>query len=154
MILTASPADYHCDHEATSRLVQDACFAAPVPNYDTSAYDSAPSTEKIPHLYFTDPAAGIDRDHREVQPQFLIDVESHLQIKRDALACHASQRAWLRRQHGMDDYIETMEQWCRARGALAGLGAAEGFRQYAGHPFPETPLLQDLLRDRVHELPR
>ncbi len=154
MILTASPADYHCDHEATSRLVQDACFAAPVPNYDTSAYDPAPSTEKIPHLYFMDPAAGIDRDHREVMPQFLIDVESHLQIKRDALACHASQRAWLLRQHGMDDYLETMEQWCRARGALAGLGAAEGFRQYAGHPFPETPLLQNLLRDRLHGLPR
>ena len=101
-----------------------------------------------------DPAAGIDRQHREVLPQFLIDVESQLQIKRDALACHASQRAWLRRQHGMDDYIETMEQWCRARGALAGLSAAEGFRQYAGHPFPETPLLQDLLRDRLHELPQ
>ncbi len=153
LILTASPADYHCDHEATSRLVQDACFAASVPNYDTSAYDPAPATERIPHLYFLDPAAGIDRQHRQVLPQFLIDVESHLGIKRDALACHASQRAWLQRQHGMDDYLETMEQWCRARGALADLGAAEGFRQYAGHPFPETPLLQDLLRDRLHELP-
>jgi hypothetical protein len=54
----------------------------------------------------------------------------------------------------MDDYLETMEQWARARGALAGLGAAEGYRQYVGHPFPETPLLQDLLRDRVHELTR
>lgn len=154
MILTASPADYHCDHEATSRLVQDACFAASVPNYDTSDYDPAPATESIPHLYFADPAAGIDREHREVLPQFLIDVGSHLQVKRDALACHASQRAWLKRQHRMDDYIETMEQWCRARGALAGLGAAEGFRQYSGHPFPETPLLQNLLKERLHLLAR
>jgi hypothetical protein len=47
-----------------------------------------------------------------------------------------------------------MEQWARARGALAGLSAGEGLRQYAGHPFPETPLLQNLLGDRVHELPR
>ncbi len=154
MILTASPADYHCDHEATSRLVQDACFAAPVPNYDTSAYDPASATDRIPHLYFVDPAAGIDRDHREVVPQFLIDVGSLLPLKREMLACHASQRAWLQRQHGMDDYLETMEQWARARGVLAGLSAAEGFRQYAGHPFPETPLLQDLLKDRVHALAR
>ena len=152
LILTASPADYHCDHEATSRLVQDACFAASVPNYDTSAYDPAPATESIPHLYFIDPAAGIDREHREVRPQFLVDVDSLLPLKRDMLACHASQRAWLQRQHGMDDYLETMEQWARARGAMAGLGAAEGFRQYAGHPFPESPLLQDLLRNRVHDL--
>jgi LmbE family N-acetylglucosaminyl deacetylase len=154
LIVTAPPADYHCDHEATSRLVQEACFAAPAPNYDTSAYDPAPATETIPHLYFVDPAAGIDREHREVRPQFLIDIESHLQIKREALACHASQRAWLQRQHGMDDYLGMMEQLARERGALGGLGAAEGFRQYAGHPFPETPLLQDLLKDRVHPLPQ
>jgi LmbE family N-acetylglucosaminyl deacetylase len=152
LILTASPADYHCDHEATSRLVQDACFAASVPNYDTSVYDLAPATERIPHLYFVDPAAGIDREHRPVMPQFVVDMDSHLALKREALACHVSQRAWLQRQHGVDDYLEMMEQWCRARGALAGLGAAEGFRQYSGHPFPETPLLQDLLRERVHEL--
>jgi LmbE family N-acetylglucosaminyl deacetylase len=152
LILTASPADYHCDHEATSRLVQDACFAASVPNYDTSAYDPAPATESIPHLYFVDPAAGIDREHREVLPQFLIDVESVLSLKRDMLACHASQRAWLKRQHGMDDYLETMEEWARSRGSLASLGAAEGYRQYVGHPFPESPLLQDLLGDRVHRL--
>jgi LmbE family N-acetylglucosaminyl deacetylase len=154
LVLTASPADYHCDHEAASRLVQDACFAASAPNYDTSAYDPAPATESIPHLYFVDPVAGIDREHRAVLPQFLIDVESLLPLKRDMLACHASQRAWLQRQHGMDDYLETMEQWARERGALAGLGAAEGYRQYVGHPFPETPLLQDLLRDRVRELTR
>lgn len=153
LILTASPADYHCDHEATSRLVQDACFAAPVPNYDTSAYDPAPATDSIPHLYFVDPAAGIDREHRPVRPEFLVDVSTVLALKREMLACHASQRAWLRRQHGMDDYLETMEQWALARGAMAGLGAAEGFRQYAGHPFPASPMLQDLLQVRVHALP-
>src|SRR5690349_3914467 len=32
IVLTASPADYHCDHEATSALVRDACFAASAPN--------------------------------------------------------------------------------------------------------------------------
>src|SRR5579864_4609396 len=26
IVITASPADYHCDHEATSILVRDSCF--------------------------------------------------------------------------------------------------------------------------------
>src|SRR5450631_2412080 len=35
LVLTAAPSDYHCDHEAASALVRDACFAAPAPNYET-----------------------------------------------------------------------------------------------------------------------
>ena len=31
IVLTAAPVDYHCDHEATSVLVRDACFAASNP---------------------------------------------------------------------------------------------------------------------------
>ena len=52
IVLTASPVDYHCDHEATSSLVRDACFAAPAPNYKAG---SAPVLRAIPHLYFLDP---------------------------------------------------------------------------------------------------
>ena len=33
IVITAAPADYHCDHEATSELVRDACFGASAPNY-------------------------------------------------------------------------------------------------------------------------
>ena len=62
LIITASPIDYHCDHEATSRLVRDACFAAPAPNYATPG-GHAPM-KAIPHLYFADPAEGTDRDSR------------------------------------------------------------------------------------------
>ena len=32
-----------------------------------------------------------------------------------ALACHDSQRSWLK-QHGMDDYIESMKRWSARRG--------------------------------------
>src|SRR5260370_15207879 len=37
LVVTASPVDYLCDHEATSALVRDACFVASVPNYATHA---------------------------------------------------------------------------------------------------------------------
>jgi LmbE family N-acetylglucosaminyl deacetylase len=147
IVITASPADYHCDHETTSRLVLDACFAVSAPNYDTSAYTPEPALDAIPHLYFADPAEGTDREGRAILPQFLVDVTSTFDAKREALAAHDSQRAWLMRQHGMDDYLVTMEEWCRARGGLAGVPLGEGFRQYTGHPWPRTPLLQQLLGD-------
>lgn len=152
IVVTASPADYHCDHETTSRLVIDACFAVSAPNYDTSAYGRDPALEAIPHLYFADPAEGTDREGRAVLPQFVVNVASTFTRKRDALAAHDSQRAWLMRQHGMDDYLLTMEEWCRARGGQAGVQFGEGFRQYTGHPWPRTPLLQELLGGAVVHL--
>jgi hypothetical protein len=70
------------------------------------------------------------------------------------LASHASQRNWLMRQHGMDDYIIQMREWTRARGAMAGFAAGEGFRHYTGHPYPVSLLLEDLLQGKVHRLTR
>lgn len=142
IVLTASPVDYHCDHEATSALVRDACFAAPAPNYFSGR---EPVLVRIPHLYFLDPDEGLDRDGNVVMPNFVVDVSEHMERKKQMLACHESQRSWLRKHHGMDNYIETMEQWTRSRGSLAGLTLGEGFRQYRCHPYPQSPLLQELL---------
>lgn len=141
IVLTASPVDYMCDHEAVSALVRDACFAAPIPNYHTAS----PPLEAIPHLYFMDPLGGRDREDRVVRPDFIVDVESVFPQKRDMLGEHASQRDWLRAHHGVDEYLLEMERWTRERGALAGVTYGEGFRQYRGHAYPATPLLQELL---------
>jgi LmbE family N-acetylglucosaminyl deacetylase len=145
LVLTASPVDYMCDHEATSMLVRDACFGAGAPNYDCTAYDSAPAIDHIPHLYYIDPIGGMDRDAKLVAPDFVVDVGSTFETKRAMLAKHDSQRQWLFRHHGMDNYLETMEQWTRNRGRLAGREFGEGFRLYKGHPYPQTPLLEELL---------
>ncbi len=149
LILTASPVDYHCDHEATSSLVRDACFAAPARNYSTAGLDDGPATDAIPHLYFMDSDAGVDRDGRPVRADFLVDIGETFAEKREMLARHQSQRAWLKKQHRMNDYLETMEQWTRGRGATAGITYAEGFRHYKGHPYPESPLLEELLGGAV-----
>ena len=41
------------------------------------------------------------------------------------LACHASQRDWLREHHGMDEYIESMKQHCGVRGRELSMAYAE-----------------------------
>ena len=145
LVLTSSPIDYHCDHEATSVLVRDACFCAPAPNYSTGAADPAAPLPAIPHLYFMDSVEGLDRDGRPQQPDFFVDVEKEFSRKRAMLACHESQRNWLRKQHNIEDFLGIMEQWSRSRGRAAGLELAEGFRRYRAHPYPQSPMLEELL---------
>lgn len=144
VVLTSAPVDYMCDHEAVSALVRDACFAAGAPNYRHGT-DLAPALDHVPVLYYMDPIEGMDRDGRPVAPDFIVDVSEVFAVKREMLACHDSQRVWLRQHHGMDDYLDTMEQWTRHRGQQAGVAYGEGFRQYRGHPYPQEPVLQRLL---------
>jgi LmbE family N-acetylglucosaminyl deacetylase len=145
LILTASPVDYLCDHETTSRLVRDACFGAPAPNYTTGAHAAAPPLTAILHLYFMDPLGGADRDGRPVTVDFFVNVAAQMEAKTAMLAEHASQRRWLLQHHSIDNYLEIMHSWARENGARAGVEYAEGFRRYKGHPYPQTPLLEELL---------
>ena len=142
IILTSAPIDYHPDHEATSMLVRDASFAVSVPNY--RAGSSAP-LDAIPHLYFMDPIDGRDRDGKYVPPEFAVNVGTAMEKKRQMLLAHESQRSWVRKQHGIDNYLGAMESWTRAQGRRFHVSYAEGFRQYTSHPYPQTPLLQELL---------
>jgi N-acetylglucosamine malate deacetylase 1 len=142
VVITASPADYHPDHEATSVLVRDACFAAPVPNYATG---HARPLDAIPHLYFMDAIEGRDRDGNKIAPDFGVDVGTQIETKRRMLAAHASQLSWVVKQHGVDDYIGSMDAWTRKRGRSFGVAFAEGFRHYKCHPYPASPLLQELV---------
>jgi LmbE family N-acetylglucosaminyl deacetylase len=145
IILTAPPVDYMHDHEITSALVRDACFSASVPNYRTCQWDPAPPTKKIPWLYYVDPIEGIDHFGNRIPTDFVIDVTDEFPAKLDSLACHASQREWLRRQHGMDEYLEACRRWSSQRGHEIGVKFGEGFRQYKGHPHPSNNVLGELL---------
>ena len=67
-------------------------------------------------------------------------------LKRRMLACHASQRDWLRRQHGIDEYLDNQAAWSAYRGGEVGVAYAEAFRQYRGHAYPSDNRLLALLR--------
>lgn len=142
IVLTGSPADYHPDHEATSILVRDACFAVTVKNYVTGP---SPAMTQIPHLYFMDPIEGRDREGKRVAPQFGVDISDHFATKRDMLAKHQSQFAWVIKQHGVTDFAASLERWSAKQGRLFGVAFAEGFRQYTGTPYPRAEKLQELV---------
>lgn len=145
IVLTAPPVDYMTDHEVTSRLVRDACFCAPIPNFKTEQWDPAPPTTHIPHLYYVDPIEGIDWFGQPSPTDFIVDISATFELKLQMLACHDSQRAWLRAQHGLDEYLDSCRRWSARRGAEIGAAYGEGFRQHLGHPYPHDNRLRDLL---------
>ena len=104
------------DHEITSHLVRDACFNAAVRNYETDG--NAPPTAQIPHLYYSDPIGGHDMFGRSALVHCIVDISAQMEQKADALACHESQRAWLQKQHGLDDYVDAMQRWSAGAGPV------------------------------------
>ena len=145
IVITAPPADYLVDHEITSRLVRDACFNASVPGYKTQQWDPAQHCPKIPHLYYMDALEGRLNDGQRHPVDRVVDVSGVMETKMDMLACHASQREWLRSQHGIDEYMEASSRWSQERGAEIGVEFGEGFRQYTGPPHPASDVLGELL---------
>ena len=151
LIVTAPPADYMGDHEATSRLVRDAAFNAPIPNYKTLQWDPAPATERIPALFYVDPIEGTDCFGEPVSPHFVVDVSDVFETKIEMLACHDSQRSWLKRQHGLDEYLDSCRRWSQKRGSDAGFEYGEGFRQHLGHPYPNDNQIGSILLDKTRQ---
>ncbi len=145
IVITAPPVDYMSDHEMTSRLVRDACFAASVPHYLTQQWDPAAPLARIPHLYYVDAIEGIDYFGRQLEYGFIVDISATIDRKLEMLACHASQREWLRRQHGLDEYLDGCRRWSGIRGQQIGVVYGEAFRQHTGHPYPHDNWLGKLL---------
>ena len=147
IVLTHSPADYMLDHEMTSVLgpSETAAFAAAVPNVFADR-GMPPPLPHSPHLYYCDAIEGKDALGRTIEAGFRVDVSAVIDAKADMLAAHASQRDWLMKHHGMDEYLESMRAWSGHRGKQAGVGFAEGFRQHLGHSYPQDDLLGQVLR--------
>jgi LmbE family N-acetylglucosaminyl deacetylase len=145
VVLTHSPADYMLDHEVTSTIVRAAAFAAPAPNF-LAGKGHPPPLDHVPHLYYCDPIEGKDALGREVEPSLRIDISGAMGVKEEMLSAHASQREWLRKHHGMDQYVDSMREWSARRGRELGVAFAEGFRQHLGHGYPRDDILGQLLQ--------
>jgi LmbE family N-acetylglucosaminyl deacetylase len=150
VVFTHYPQDYMIDHEEASRIVRSAVFTAPIPNFHTGADDPASEMDHIPVLYYWDPMEGKDIFGQPVPPRTLVDITGTIDAKKEMLSCHESQREWLLRQHGIDEYINTMLDNARRAGERAGVEYAEGFTQHLGHAYPTDDVLGDTLPELVH----
>ncbi len=143
IVFTHSPSDYMLDHEMTSTITRAACFNAPIPNFFPD--EECLPLPAIPTLYYCDAIEGKDPLGNSVVPQFGIDISSVIETKVEMMACHASQREWLLKHHGMDQYLQALRDWATHRGKTCGVPYAEGYRQHLGHSYPQENLLGALL---------
>ncbi len=143
LVITHAPRDYMLDHEQASLLARSASFIYGAPNFST--HPRHPESH-VPHLYYCDPIGGTDPLGNPVTPTTLVDISGQIEKKSAMLACHASQREWLRAHHGMDEYIDAMQRHGAQRGQMLGTRYAEGFVQHRGHPYPQEDLLTTLFK--------
>jgi LmbE family N-acetylglucosaminyl deacetylase len=142
LLFTHPRHDYMLDHEQVHLLARSAAFSYSIPN--ASTLPLIPGSA-IPWLYYCDAVESRDPYTYELTVATThVDISGQIDRKVEMLACHASQRDWLRAHHGMDEYIEAMKRYGAERGKQLGVRYAEAFVQHRGHPFPERDLLADL----------
>ena len=139
LVFTHNLVDYMLDHEETAKIARAMTFGYGVPNVAVGAIAKG---SMVPYFYYADPIEGMDVYGERINPTTYVDIASVMAAKTRALKAHASQRDWLMKHHGMDQYIESMKHWSKLRGGEAGAKYGEGFRQHKGHPYPHDCILK------------
>lgn len=118
LILAHAPEDYHPDHRAASAIAEAVSWFAA----SRGQPSTMPPLDTPPALWWMDCI-----DMLGFQPGFYVDVTPHAELKQRMLACHRSQM----QRAGDRDFaplMELMQRQQMARGAQAGVAAAEAFR--------------------------
>lgn len=147
VVLTHSPHDYMIDHENTARLAVTAAFSRGMPNFEThpatSHYDGDVT------VYHAMPHGLCDPLQRQpILPDAFVDTTSLHARKREALAAHASQKAWLDKSQGMDSYLLELDRLSLAIGRMSQrFEHAEGWRRrlHLGFSARESDPLAEVL---------
>jgi LmbE family N-acetylglucosaminyl deacetylase len=140
MVITMPLSDYHADHEITGQLGRAASFVYAAPNASQLPLLDGST---VPHLYYCDGHGGVDRVGNAIEPTTFIDISDQLELKTTMLACHKSQREWLRSHNGIDDYLIAMQNYGAVRGRQCDVDAAECFVQHRGHGYPPNDVLAE-----------
>lgn len=119
LVITHDPNDYHPDHRYTHELVWDALTLAGVHHVKTKTA----AANRQAALYFMDNLGGVN-----FQPTEFVDITEVVEIKKRALACHASQTRIFRDLLAVD-LLDVVETTGKFRGYQAGCLYGEGFRK-------------------------
>ena len=149
ILLTHSPQDYMEDHMNTCRVAVAAAFARGMPNYRT--LPPRPAAPGDVTVYHAMPHGLRDGLRRRIAPGAFADTTAVHAVKRDALAAHQSQKAWLDASQGMDSYLKAMDEMSLAVGKLSRrFRHAEGWRRHSHLGFCEADA--DPLREALGKL--
>ena len=117
------------DHMNACRVAVTAAFVRGMRNFVTDPV--TPVCESEVTLYHALPWGLHDGMRRPVHAETFVNIEPVLAQKRDALACHKSQKEWLDVSQGLDSYLITMVSMCEEVGRQSGVFAyAEGWRRH------------------------
>lgn len=146
IVLTHPPQDYMEDHTNTCRLAVTGAFARGVPNYRSIPH-IAPCLKPLT-IYHCMPHGLLSPLMQPVIPESFVDTNLVHERKREALACHKSQKNWLDLTQGMDSYLNSMDEESRLLGRLSGkFLRAEGWTRHLHLGFGSAN--DDPLRDAL-----
>lgn len=148
IILTHSPQDYMEDHMAACRLAVTAAFAHGMPNFKTTP--ARPAYAGDVTLYHAMPHGLRDGLRQPVIPEAFVNTASVHALKREALAAHHSQKAWLDASQGMDSYLLALDEMSLTVGRVSRtFEYAEAWRRRSHLGFSSQDI--DPLRDALGE---
>jgi LmbE family N-acetylglucosaminyl deacetylase len=128
VVITHSPADYHADHAATSRLVFEASYLVTIPHFKTEH----PAMASLPRLFYMDTVTGLG-----FEPKEFVDITPVMELKREMMRAHTSQLAFVRELSGVD-FLDMIEVTGRYRGYQCNARYAEAFSEFFAWPRTST----------------
>jgi LmbE family N-acetylglucosaminyl deacetylase len=118
VLLVPSPQDYMEDHVNASRLAVTAAFCRNMRNFEADP-PAAPVAGSLA-VYHALPWGLKDPLRKTVSADIYVDISDVIEKKREALACHRSQKEWLDSSQGFDSYLRAMEDTAAAVGRMSG----------------------------------
>ena len=117
ILLTHSPNEYMEDHSNTCRLAVSAAFSRGMRNFPTNP--PLPSIANSVVLYHSLPYGLTTPLRKPVEADIYVDVADLIQLKKEMLSKHKSQKEWLDVSQGLDSYLTTMADQCAKIGKLS-----------------------------------
>ena len=155
IILTHIPGDYMEDHVNAARLAVSAAFFRGMPNCACTRYVEPVDTEVA--IYHAMPHGLLDQLNRPIKPELLVNTQETIDIQKDMLRCHRSQKEWLDVTQGLDVYLKGIDERAASGAAASGgkFTAAEGWIQHnpQGFSSPGFNPLADALKENCMRNP-
>ena len=134
VLLLPHPLDYMEDHVNTSRLGVTAAFCRNMRNFITDP-PTQPTLDELA-VYHAMPMGLADQLRRPVRADFYVDIETAMEEKLTALACHRSQKEWLDASQGYNSYVLTARSRAEKVGQQSGrFDYADGWFRHLHHGF-------------------